>query len=106
MPIISVADLQSLKKGWTHTDVYFTAGDTHYVSAMPDISQYQFVSNYKKKIPMPVRVFPAPPIYNSSSMQRDAKAIRYAYEAKRDGRKLSLHDECLATIYENLFKGK
>ena len=39
-------------------------------------------------------------------MQRDAKAIRYAYEAKRDGRKLSLHDECLATMYENLFKGK
>lgn len=105
-PIISVADLQSLKKGWTHTDVYFTSGDTHYVSAMPDISQYQFVSNYKKKIPMPVRVFPATPIYNSSSMLRDTKALRYAYEAKRDGQKLTMYDEQLAKMYENLFKGK
>lgn len=105
-PIISVADLQGLKKGWTHTDIYFTSGSTHYVSALPDISQYQFNANHKKKIPMPVRVFPAPPIYNSASMQRDAKAIRYAYEAKQDGRKLNPRDEHLATMYENLFKGK
>ena len=73
---------------------------------MPDISQYRFVSKYKKKIPMPQRVFPAPPIYKSSSMQRDIKAIRYAYEAKQDGRKLSVHDEQLAMMYENLFRGK
>ena len=105
-PIISVADLQGLKKGWTHTDVYFTSGSTHYVSAMPDISQYQFNANHKMKIPMPVRVFPAPPIYNSASMQRDAKAIRYAYEAKQDGRKLNPRDAYLADMYENLFKGK
>lgn len=105
-PIISVADLQGLKKGWTHTDVYFTSGSTHYVSAMPDISQYQFVTNYKKKIPMPMRVFPAPPIYSAASMQRDAKAIRYAYAAKQDGRKLNPQEERQASMYENLFKGK
>ena len=104
-PIISVADLQGLKKGWTHTDVYFTSGDIHYVSAMPDISQYQFVSTYVDEIPMTVRDFPAPPIYSSSSMLRDVKAIRYAYEAKREGRQASWTEAQLAKKYENLFKG-
>ena len=105
-PILRVADLQGLKKGWTHTDVYFTSGDTHYVSAMPDISQYRFAAGYKKKIPMPVSVFPVPPIYSSAGMHRDAKAIRYAYESKREGRKLNPKDTRLAAMYENLFTGK
>lgn len=105
-PIIRVADLQGLKKGWTYTDVYFTSADTHYVSAMPDISQYKFVSAYKKQIPMPIRDFPAPPIYSSGNMHRDARAIRCAYEAQREGRPLSAHDKELANKYKNLFTGK
>ena len=105
-PIISVTDLQSLKKGWTHTDVYFTSGSTHFVSAMPDIRQYQFVSKYKKKIPMPVRVFPAPPVYSSGNMYHDFKLIRYAYEAQREGRRLNAHDTRLANTYEKLFTGQ
>ena len=104
-PIISVADLQGLKKGWTHTDVYFTSGDIHYVSAMPDISQYQFVSTYVDEIPMTVRDFPAPPIYSSSSMLRDVKAIRYAYEAKREGRQASWTEAQLAKQKRNNRKG-
>ena len=103
-PLISVADLQGLKKGWTHTDVYFTAGDIHYVSAMPDIDQYQFAASYKKVTPMPVSEFPAPPIYSSGSMLRDAKAIRLAFESRREGRKLTSHEQMLAMKYENLFK--
>lgn len=103
-PIISVADLQGLKKGWTHTDVYFTSGDIHYVSAMPDISQYRFVSAYKDRIPMPVREFPAPPVYGSGSMLSDARAIRYAHESRREGRQLSRTEAQLAAKYENLFK--
>lgn len=103
-PIISVADLQGLKKGWTHTDVYFTAGDIHYVSAMPDISQYPFSAGYRAEIPMPVRDFPALPIYSSGCMLRDAKAIRFAYESKCEGRRIPQHDELLAQKYENLFK--
>ena len=85
--------------------MYFTSGDIHYVSAMPDISQYQFVSTYVDEIPMPVRDFPAPPIYSSGSMLRDVKAIRYAYEAKREGRQASWTEAQLAKKYENLFKG-
>lgn len=105
-PILSVANLQSLKKGWTHTDVYFTSGDIHYVSAMPDISQYRFVSGYTQSRPMPVREFPAPPIYNSASMCRDARSIRYAYESQLEGRRLSPLDAQQANMYANLFKGK
>lgn len=102
-PIISVADLQGLKKGWTHTDVYFTAGNIHYVSSMPDISQYAYLSGYKISIPMPQRTFQRPPVYASSSMLRDVKAIRYAYEAKQEGQSMSAQDAQKAKLYENLF---
>lgn len=105
-PIISVADLQGLKKGWTHTDVYFTSGDIHYVSQMPDISQYRFLQNYQERIPMPVREFPDLPIYSASSMKFDVRAIRRAYDAKREGHKMMPRDECFASMYENLFKRK
>ena len=103
-PILSVADLQGLKKGWTHTDVYFTSGDIHYVSAMPDIRQYPFVSAYRQPTPMPQRVFPTPPVYSSDSMLRDLKAIRYAYESLKDKYKVSPIDKIMANKYQNLFK--
>lgn len=103
-PILGVADLQGLKKGWTHTEVYFTAGDIHYVSAMPDISQYPFAHAYCREISMTVREFPAPQVYNSTSMLKDARALRLAHESKCEGHKLSDHDAMLAKKYENLFK--
>ena len=103
-PIITVADLQGLKKGWTHTDVYFTAGNLHYVSAMPDISQYRFAADCTKVIPMPVHHFPAPPVYSSGTMLQDARGIRFAYEAKCEGRTLSPEDSLRAEKYEHLFQ--
>lgn len=102
-PILSVADLQGLKKGWTHTDVYFTAGDIHYVCAMPDIEQYPFVSGYRQAQPMPTRDFPEPPIYNSGSMLRKARAMRSAWEGKQSGRSLSQLEQLHCTMYEKLF---
>ncbi len=104
-PILTVADLQSLKKGWTHTDVYFTSGDTHFVSAMPDIDQYRFVSDYKQEIPMPRKHFLVPPVYSSRNMLHDVKSIRSAYEDKQSGRSLTDFFQHLAARYENLFKG-
>ena len=104
VPILTVADLQGLKKGWTHTDVYFTSGGIHYVSAMPDIDQYPFAAAFTRVIPMPARRFSAPPIYSSTSMLQDAKALRYAYEIRREGRKLTEREELLAKKYENLFQ--
>lgn len=56
-PILSVADLQGLKKGWTHTDVYFTSGNTHYVSKLPDITGYSFLKKYGR-IPYSYTHFP------------------------------------------------
>lgn len=103
-PILSVADLQHLKKGWTQTDVYFTSGDIHYVSAMPDISQYHFLSEYTKRIFMPTRTFPTPPVYSASSMLKDVKACRYAYEAEKTKKKLGAAEELAAEVYRNLFR--
>lgn len=105
-PLLSVADLQGLKKGWTHTDVYFTAGNLHFVSPMPDIDRYPFVSGYTHPLPMPVRTFPTPPVYASSSMLRDTRVMRGACEAKKAGRKLSPAEERLCARYENLFRGE
>lgn len=102
-PILSVADLQGLQKGWTHTDVYFTAAGIHYVSAMPDIDRYPFAQTHDHRIPMPVREFPSPPIYSSASMLKDAKALRLAHESKRDGHKLSAFQSMLAGKYESIF---
>lgn len=104
VPILSVADLQGLKKGWTHTDVYFTSGDTHYVSAMPDIDQYRFVSGFRRPIPMPTTEFSTPPIYSADNMYRDTKMIRNAYDFRKNGRKLSFSEERLADMYEKLFQ--
>lgn len=104
-PILSVADLQGLKKGWTHTDVYFTAGDIHYVSAMPDIEQYPFVAGYVQAKPMPVRHFPVPPVFTSGSMLRMVRTMRSAWEEKQSGYSLSKSEEVHCAIYENLFKG-
>ena len=104
-PILTVADLQSLKKGWTHTDVYFTSGNLHYVSPMPDISQYRFLDSYRESLPLPRRTFPQPPLYGSGAMLRDVRALRRAHEAKLEGSTLSGAEICLAELYENLFKG-
>ena len=104
-PILSVADLQGLKKGWTHTDVYFTSGDIHYVCSMPDIDQYPFVSGYQQVLPMPTREFPVPPVYGSGSMLRKARDMRSAWERKQRGHTLSAQETMHCTMYENLFRG-
>lgn len=101
--LISVSDLMGLKKGWTHTDVYFTSGNLHYVSQMPDVSLYHVSKKYRKPIPMPVRVFPTPPIYDSEQMYRDVYAMRSAYDAKECGTSLSPTQKVLAEKYKKLF---
>lgn len=103
-PIISVADLQGLKKGWTHTDVYFTSGATHYVSAMPDIDQYPFVSHFTRQAPPPVHEFPAPPIYSAAAMSRDTATLTMVMEAKRKGRLMTDTQIMLARKFAHLFK--
>lgn len=103
-PILSVADLQGLKKGWTHTDVYFTAGDIHYVCPMPDIDRYPFAAGYIQPLPLPHREFPAPPIYSSGSMLRKVRAMRAAWEARRKGQEISQLEQLHCELYENLFK--
>lgn len=75
-PILRVEDLQGLKKGWTHTEVYFTSGNRHFVSAMPDISQYRFLEGYTSFTPTPTNSFPAVPVYTASEMLEDARALR------------------------------
>ena len=72
--------------------------------AMPDIEQYPFVSGYRQAQPMPTRDFPEPPIYNSGSMLRKARAMRSAWEAKQNGRSLSQVEQMHCTMYEKLFR--
>lgn len=106
VPLLSVSDLQGLEKGWTHTQVYFTSGNLHYVSAMPDITQYAFLAGEYPVLPLPARVFPTPPVYSASTMERDATMLRRAHEKKEEKPfALSELENKLAVRYEKLFCG-
>ncbi len=101
-PILSVTDLQSLKKGWTHTDVYFTAGSTHYVASLPDISGYGFLNKCRKAPPAPRRTFPRAPIYTSSQMVRSARVYASNVKSKQDQNTAELMAE-LEKKFDKLF---
>lgn len=102
-PLISVSDLMCLKKGWTYTDVYFTSGNLHYVSQLPDVSLYHASKKYRTPIPMPVYTYPTPPVYDSEQMYRDVCAMRSAHDAKKRGASLTGHQKVLAEKYKRLF---
>lgn len=55
MPILSVQDLQSLKKGWEFTEVYFTSKNISFVTKLPDVNAYEFMAPYaeNKKCELP-----------------------------------------------------
>ncbi len=102
-PILSVEDLQSLKKTWTHTDVYFTSGSIHHVSAMPDIDGYPFVAHHKTPCPMPRNTFPGIEIYSAYKMLMDIRRMKQAVQDIKDGKKVFRYEEALAKHYQNLF---
>lgn len=102
-PLISVSDLMGLKKGWTHTDVYFTSGNLHYVSKMPDVSLYHASKKYRKPIPMPVRSYPTPPVYDSERMYKDVYDMRSAHDAQKRGAYITAAQKMLAEKYKKLF---
>lgn len=102
-PVISVADLQGLKKEWDQTEVYFTSGGIHYVTALPDISRYPYLQGYREPRPMPERTFPAPAVYSAQQMCQDALRMRAAHEAKVSGKKMEPGMKKYADQYESLF---
>lgn len=102
-PLISVSDLLGLKKGWSHTDVYFTSGNLHYVSKLPDISLYHAAKTHRKPIPMPVRTYPTPPVYSSERMYQDVYTMRSALDAQKRGAYLTGTQKALAEKYKKLF---
>lgn len=57
-PIISVQDLQSLKKGWDYTDVFFASRDIVFVTSLPDISKYAFLQRFKDQYHIPIKEKP------------------------------------------------
>ena len=102
-PLISVSDLMGLKKGWTHTDVYFTSGNLHYVSKMPDVSLYHASKKHRKPIPMPVRSYPMPPVYDAERMYKDVYDMRSAHDAQKRGAYVTAAQKVLAKKYKKLF---
>lgn len=58
IPLISVQQLQSLKKGWDYTEVYFTCRGMHFVTKLPDISLYYgFSHSLNEKFSLPLKNF-------------------------------------------------
>jgi type IV secretion system protein VirD4 len=76
MPLLSVQDLQSLKKGWEYTETYFTSKDISFVSKLPDISVYDYLKIYEEKIyNLPKRrTNQVVGVYTADEMLKDVKS--------------------------------
>ena len=102
-PILKVADLQNLKKTWTHTDVYFTSGNVHYVTALPDVSQYNIARSYTTVIPRPIHRYPEVKVFTAAEMKERAQNLRECHNRRRLGRTLNETETKLADKYRKLF---
>ena len=73
-PLISVQDLQSLKKGWEYTETYFSSKDIHFVTKLPDIGMYGYLKRHEgKKYGLPKSPRPAVKTYTAEEMLDDIK---------------------------------
>ena len=103
-PLVSVAALRGMKKGWEYTDMYFASGSTVCVSRLPDISLYGFVSQYTEPGRLEHRKLPKLTAYTSRQMLADIKSWRDAYEQEiRLHRRLDVRGRKAAERYRRLF---
>jgi type IV secretion system protein VirD4 len=75
MPLLSVQNLQSLKKGWEYTETYFTSKDISFVTKLPDISMYNYsrgCANKKYTLPK-LRMGQVLTTYTADEMLKDVK---------------------------------
>ena len=70
VPLISIQQLQSLKKGWDYTEVYFTYRGMHYVTKLPDISLYYGIDcSQDERFELPVKNFSDISIYGLDELR-------------------------------------
>ena len=104
VPLISVADLQSLRCGWDSTEVYFTYGNRHYVGQLPDISRYAISQSTDCPIRRPRRIFPLPKIYTAEKMKDDVIMMRDADKRRKTIGVKSAFEKTLSDRYRALFR--
>ncbi len=72
-PLISIYDLQNLKKEKEYAECYVKSGNIQFVAQLPDIDQYDFLKNYNVTYPAPLKHRKKLKIYNSNIMVRDIR---------------------------------
>ena len=103
VPLISVADLQSLQRGWDSTEVYFTYGNRHYVGQLPDITRYAIPQSSHHPYCRPRRTFPLPKIYSAEKMKDDVVMMRVADEQRKNKGVNNSLEKKLSDRYRALF---
>jgi type IV secretion system protein VirD4 len=84
-PLISVQDLQGLKKGWQKTECYFTSKDISFFTELPDISSYPYLKKYEgRKYDLPkLRTNQIVEVYTAEDMLNGIKNS-YTYKINRE----------------------
>ena len=72
-PLISIYDLQTLKKSWENVECYIKSGNMQFVTKLPDIDQYKFLDKFNKTYTIPARTQKALKVYNSGDMLYDVR---------------------------------
>lgn len=76
VPLISVQQLQSLKKGWDYTEVYFTSCNKHFVTKLPDISlYYDFAPEQKENFVIPRKSYEDLKVFTIEELQDSLLAM-------------------------------
>ena len=104
VPLISVADLQSLRRSWESAEVYFTSGNRHFVTKLPDITRYALPQSDGKPFRRPRRSFPLPKIYSAEQMKDDVVVMRVADERRKSGGCKNDFERQMSDRYRSLFR--
>lgn len=100
--LISATDLKKLKKGWDYSEVFISSGPLTHVAELPDLDQYEFLTDYTEKPELPVYQYPPLNAYTSAQMLQDMYKLRQAYEDNLAGCG-SEEDQKLAENYQCMF---
>ena len=90
VPLISPMDLQGLRKTWEYTEAYFTSGNLHYFTRLPDISRYKALESDGSQPAPPRHSYPTPEAFTSEDLYQFI--IRMYQHQRKDGQDMTMDD--------------
>ena len=103
-PLITPANLRSIRKGWEKSEVYFSSGPLTCVTEMPDIDQYEFLKEFTEEPQLPEYEYKELQVYTSTEMLKDVYNAHQAWQNMKSGKYQMTEEELrLAEKYETMF---